>query len=100
DSGIPRHLVVRETPLSGIPPEMPIQEVYKVMVQDEARNRLIVEDVSAAVHEGRKCLVLSQRKVHCKLLADRLTQQAHEPYLLSGAVGKKARTAILGEIKE
>ena len=61
---------------------------------------LIQEDVLQALSQGRKCLILSQRKEHCRLLAEGLTQKGKYPYLLSGAVGKKQRTAILNEIKE
>jgi superfamily II DNA or RNA helicase len=99
DSGIPRQLIVRETPLPSIPLETHISEVFKTMARDEGRNQLILEDVVQALEKGRKCLVLSHLKEHCHSLVDGLTQKGKSPYLLSGAIGKKQRTAIIDEIK-
>jgi len=100
DSGIPRRLIVRETVMPPLAPEMPIQAVFKAMVANEGRNMFIQEDVLQALSQGRRCLVLSQRKEHCRALADALTQAGKSPYVLNGTVGKKQRTAILNEIKE
>jgi superfamily II DNA or RNA helicase len=100
DSGIPRQLIVRETPMLPLAPELSIQDVFKAISLDEARNQFIVEDVLQALSQGRKCLILSQRKEHCRVLADGLKQKGKSPYLLSGDVGKKERTGILKEIKD
>jgi superfamily II DNA or RNA helicase len=99
DNGISRQFIVRETALSSLPPELTIQEVFKVMARDEARNHLIHEDVLEALSRGRKCILLSSLKEHCKVLAENLAQKGKRPFLLSGTMGKKERTAILDEIK-
>jgi superfamily II DNA or RNA helicase len=100
DSGIPRQLIIRETPMPPLVPELPIQDVFKALSLDDGRNQLIVEDVLQALSQGRKCLILSQRKEHCRLLAESLKQKGKSPFLLSGTVGKKERTAIVKEIKD
>jgi superfamily II DNA or RNA helicase len=80
--------------------ETPIQEVFRDLVLDDIRNALIEQDVLAALSRGRRCLVLSHRKEHCRLLAERLTQKGKAPFVLNGGQGKKERTAILKAIQE
>jgi superfamily II DNA or RNA helicase len=54
--------------------------------------------VIGALAQGRRCLVLSQWKEHCTLLADRLRKRGVSPFVLEGGLGKRARAAILDEI--
>lgn len=46
--------------------------VVSVLVEDEARTRLVAENVRALAEEGRNVLVLSHRRAHCEALARRL----------------------------
>ena len=89
-------LNVRETPFA-IPTEehASIQDIFRNLVKDEPRNSLIEEDVIRALNDGRQCLILTQRKEHCRSLADRLVQKGKAPFVLSGAVGKRERSSIL-----
>ena len=52
---------------------------FPSLAQDESRNGLIVEDVTQALLEGRKCLVLSQRKEHCQRLTEMLKERGKAP---------------------
>jgi superfamily II DNA or RNA helicase len=96
-----RTLVVRETaftyPEEGDPS---IQEIFRGLVKDDARNQLIQRDVCQALAQGRRCLILSQWKEHCELLANGLTQSGKTPLVLSGTLGKKIRSAILKTIHD
>ena len=49
-----------------------IQEIFRALANDEARNRRIVEDVIAAIHEGRSPILLTERKDHLEYLAEQL----------------------------
>lgn len=80
--------------------EIPIQEVFGNLVPHETRNALIEQDVLAALSRGRRCLILSHRKEHCRLLAERLCQKGKPPFILSGGQGKKERVATLKAIQE
>ncbi len=80
--------------------EFSIQEIFRALAQDESRNRIVVEDVTQALMEGRKCLVLSQRKEHCHRLAELLKEAGKSPQLLTGDTGKKERSAIMQGIME
>jgi superfamily II DNA or RNA helicase len=99
DNGIPRYLIVRDTALQPPAAELNIQAVFKAMSENEGRNRLIQDDIALALEEGRRCIVLSRFKAHCKALANALTQRGKAPYLLTGDLGKKERTAIISQIQ-
>lgn len=96
-----RALVVRETtftyPGEGDPS---IQEIFRGLVKDGARNELIQRDVCQALTQGRRCLILSHWKEHCELLANGLAQSGKAPQVLSGTLGKKKRSAILKSIQD
>jgi superfamily II DNA or RNA helicase len=99
-SEIDLQLEVRETTFAPAgAAETPIQELFRLLVQDEERSGFVCDDVIEAVAEGRRCLVLSQWKEHCLLLADRLRSSEVEPIVLEGGLGKRARTALLDRIE-
>ena len=67
--------------------------------ENEERNTLVCDDICAALAEGRRCLVLSQWKEHCNLLAEGLRSRGFSPVVLEGGLGKRARAALLEEIE-
>jgi superfamily II DNA or RNA helicase len=79
--------------------ETPIQELFRQLVHDDERSRLLCDDIIEALAEGRRCLVLSQWKEHCGLLADRLRNGGVNPIVLEGGLGKRARTNLLERIE-
>lgn len=70
-----------------------IAAVHRDLAADPARNRQIVDDVATALERGRHCLVLTQRTDHLKTLAHALAELGHDPVLLRGGLGAKARAA-------
>jgi superfamily II DNA or RNA helicase len=92
-------LTVRETGFATATAETPIHEVFRLLVEDEERRALVCSDVLDALADGRRCLVLSQWKEHCRLLADELRSSSVTPLVLEGGLGKRARTAILEQIE-
>ena len=96
-----RTLVVRETPFTYSEDGNPsIQEIFRSLVRDHARNELIKTDVCQALAEGRRCLILSHWKEHCELLASGLRERGKTPLVLSGTLGKKTRSAMLSSLQD
>jgi superfamily II DNA or RNA helicase len=96
-----RTLVVRETPFTYSEDGDPsIQDVFRSLVRDDARNELIRTDVCQALAHGRRCLILSHWKEHCELIAAGLRKQGKTPLVLSGTLGKKTRSAMLKSLQE
>jgi superfamily II DNA or RNA helicase len=93
-------LEVRETQFAVAgATETPIHEVFRLLVEDEERTALVCDDVIGTLAQGRRCLVLSQWKEHCALLADGLRKRGIAPFVLEGGLGKRARAALLDGIE-
>lgn len=75
-----------------------IQAVYRALVDDPVRNEQVLTDVHAALEAGRHCLVLTQWTRHVELLAEALRGLGHNPVVLRGGLGVKARAAALSRL--
>jgi superfamily II DNA or RNA helicase len=86
-------LIVRETGfrIAGDGQNTGIQEVYRALANDEARNRRIVEDIIAAVHEGRSPILLTERKDHLEYFAEQLRGFVRHIVVLRGGMTAKER---------
>lgn len=100
-SDLALELIVRETPFTFAgPDDVSIQEVFRALVSDENRTAFVADDVLQALHAGRRCLILSEWKEHCRALAAQLINRGKAPVVLDGTVKKKAQRAILSAIHE
>jgi superfamily II DNA or RNA helicase len=101
ENGFSRTLFVRETPFTFPDDEdPPIQEIFRCLVRDDARNELIRTDVCQALTQGRRCLILSHWKEHCELLADGLLKRGKTPLVLTGTLGRKTRSVMLRSLQD
>jgi superfamily II DNA or RNA helicase len=69
--------------------------IYSDLVTNDARNQQIIGDVAAALGLGRHCFILTKRTGHVDVIADALAGLGHQPVILKGGTGAKARTAAL-----
>ena len=99
-TGFVRHLAAHPTDHVATPVEgegsdaagPSIQSVFRGLVEDEDRTRLICADVAAAARAGRNCLVLSQWTEHLARLAAQLEELGLEPDVLEGAGWEEGTT--------
>ncbi len=70
-----------------------IQALYAALATDERRNRLILDDVTAALIEGRSPILLTERKDHLDSLAVRLRGVARHLVALRGDMTSAERRA-------
>ncbi|MEO6775400.1 MAG: DEAD/DEAH box helicase family protein [Kofleriaceae bacterium] len=91
------HVVVRDTafltPRSEAAPK--IQELYAALAADEGRNSLILDDVIAALEQGRSPILLTERKDHLDYFAAHLEKLTRHLVVLHGGMGVKQRRAIV-----
>jgi len=85
-------------PAPEIQPDSPIQGVFRILANDETRNRRIAQDILDAYQEGRKILVLTERTEHLGLLRAVLGDDIENCFVLHGRLSKKQRTGILSEL--
>ena len=76
----------------------PIQDVYAMLVRDDERNHLIVEDVIAAVQAKRFPVLLTERREHLDLLSSLLARNIQNVIVMAGGMGKKQRKQLLEQI--
>lgn len=89
-------LIVRGTTfrLDGSARDIGIQEIYRALAFDEARNRLIIDDVLGALKEGRSPILLTERRDHLEYLTARLSPSVRNLVVLRGGMTPKDRRAL------
>jgi hypothetical protein len=75
------------------------QALYQELVEDDARNRRICEDVIESVRDGRSPLVLTERNEHLDRLERGLVDGIRHLVVLRAGLGKKQRLAIAERLK-
>jgi len=93
-------LILRETAfrLDSHSADVGIQEIYRQLSLDENRNDLILDDVISALDEGRSPILLTERRDHLELLAERLRGFAKNLIILRGGMGKKQQRATTEQL--
>jgi superfamily II DNA or RNA helicase len=75
-----------------------IQDVFKEMVADEARNDLIFDDVLCALEAGRSPVVITERTAHLEIIAKRLERFARHVIVLRDGQSEKQRRDIAARL--
>ena len=75
-----------------------IQNVFKELVYDEARNDLIFDDVLCALEVGRSPVVITERTAHLEIIAKRLERFAKHVIVLRGGQSEKQRRDIAARL--
>ena len=76
-----------------------ITDVYKKLSENEIRNNMIVSDVAEALKEGRNPIVLTERREHVALLAERLSCYCKNVIQLVGTASTKSRRETLERLE-
>jgi superfamily II DNA or RNA helicase len=75
-----------------------IQEIYRCLALDEARNRLILDDVLDALREGRSPILLTERRDHLGHLAACLRESVPHLVVLRGGMSARDRKAAADQL--
>ncbi len=75
-----------------------IQEIYAAIVGDDRRNDMIIDDIIAAVEEGRSPVVITERTEHLELLAEALGKAVKHVIVLRGGMGVKQRRSVAEQL--
>jgi superfamily II DNA or RNA helicase/very-short-patch-repair endonuclease len=74
--------------------------LYQNLIGDETRNRQIVADVLAALREGRKPVVLTERREHLEMLHAALSAHVQNVVVLKGGMSRKSVAAAMHQLAE
>jgi superfamily II DNA or RNA helicase len=93
-------LIVRETAfrMASNRTDATIQEIYRALSNDETRNERVLDDMIAAIHEGRSPILLTERKDHLEYLAKRLRPIVRHVVVLQGGMTAKERRGSVDQL--
>jgi len=77
-----------------------INDIYRDIKNSEIRNNLIVQDVIAAVKQGRNPIILTERTDHVKDLADMLSPHIGNTISMTGGSGTKKSRELLQTVAD
>ena len=77
-----------------------IHDLYSILISNESRNNMIIEDVIKALKAKRSPILLTERKEHLAFLADCLSTMVKNVIVLKGGMGQKQRRLIAERINE
>jgi len=94
---------VRPTGFKARLPESPDQRLafhtlYDELIADETRNRMVCDEVVAAVEQGRSPVVLTERNEHLEYLTEQLTPRIQHVVILRGGMGRKQMRAVTDQL--
>ncbi len=78
-----------------LPHNAGIQDVFRHLANDQARTEAIAAEVHEAFKQGRKVLVLTERKEHLDAIEATLAGTRPEPFVLHGRMSRKQRAALV-----
>jgi len=77
--------------------ELSIHDIYALLVKDEARNKLILDDLCQVLEEGRSPILLTERRDHLEYFAD-ILKTMFNVVVLRGGMGNRQRRAIVEQL--
>jgi len=77
-----------------------IHDLYSILISNESRNNMIIEDVIKAIKAKRSPILLTERKEHLAFLADCLSPMVKNVIVLKGGMGQKQRRLIAERMNE
>lgn len=86
-------LAAPQVTAEGVADETPIQDAFRQLTEDEARNVLIAEQALSALREGRNPVLLTERRKHLAWFQVYLQHKVERLVVLHGGMGQKKRRA-------
>lgn len=89
---------IHELEMEGL--DIPWPECYiEGVVENEIRNRIVVDTTCSAYKEGKTCLVLTKRQIHGEILRELFLSRGIDLPYLDSRSNKKERTEKLRELR-
>ena len=81
-----------------LPTDAGIQDVFRHLANDQARTQAIAAEVCHAFEQGRKVLVLTERRGHLDAIKAALNGLEPVPFILHGRMSRKHRAALVADL--
>ncbi len=92
-----RRLICQHTnfTMPALETDLDIHNIYARLIADEERNQMILNDVLHVLEEGRSPILLTERKGHLEILAEKLYPFVKNIIILKGGMRIKKRNIIM-----
>lgn len=97
-TGVKQILIPRMTEFDYDGGKKEIQDIYKKLVEDERRNKLIVDDILRLYREKRSILVVTKFKKQAKIIYEGLSKN-NNIFLFTGELKMRDREAIRKDLE-
>ena len=81
-------------------PKLPIQDVFRELWNNEARNAMVIDEVINTYRNGRQILLLTERTEHIQLFYEKMKDDIPALFVLKGGFGKKQLKQIFEDINK
>ena len=95
-----RPTYIRQTREPDPDPRQEFRNLCESLIHNESRNRLLLEDVTSCLAEGRSPLVLTERTNHLEILRESLAATGAEIIELRGGLAKTAIQSAMARLNE
>lgn len=95
---IVRPTVFQPVTSTGSDARVEFHSLYAALINDDARNRRICDDVVDVVCDGRSPLVLTERRDHLERLAGHLAERVRHLIVLRGGTGRRQQQAVADQL--
>lgn len=75
-------------------------DIWPKLINDEQRNNLVVDDIVKTIEEGRFPIILTERREHLEILADKIQRIIEHLVILYGGIKSKKRKEMLKELSQ
>ena len=73
--------------------------IYQALVNDDLRNQFILNDIKKALFEKRSLLILTERREHVLLLANKIQVFVKNVFVMQGGMDAKKRELLISELQ-
>ena len=73
--------------------------IYQALVNDDLRNQFILNDIKKALFEKRSLLVLTERREHVLLLANKIQVFVKNVFVMQGGMDAQKRELLISELQ-
>ena len=88
-----------EMPLN-ISSKLSMTRIYQALVNDDLRNQFILDDIKKALSEKRSLLVLTERREHVLLLAEKIQVFVKNVFIMQGGMDATKREQLLVDLQK
>lgn len=79
--------------------KLTLNEAYSMLIEDEKRNALIVNDVIDCINKNRTPIIITKQKKHLEILSKLLSDKADFVFLLHGGFSQNEKEKIREDLK-